>query len=307
MERWGRCSGGDGAVVGPMGRWGRGGGGLGLRGRDRPAVGARGFAEPSVAHVRVSLTCTWDHGRMENLASPDPTAFHQASSGLDAREALVWLGAEAEFTRSAATSIDGLATGVRILTTTRLRQAQLMIARPDARVVLCGPEVGESEWEALMRVGAEQGTQWAVMGLQAALDAGAESRVAEAIDVGVLMPAPLQAAPEGWSLDAARQREKDSQLTTQDVALACEAAVANYLDGHIHAPLACLATATAGTNGARMSATAAGAGPVRAAVNAVVANGSRTLRQRAAGRVETLAQAEQLGERAAQALLDAGA
>lgn len=242
----------------------------------------------------------------------------------DARDALIWLGVQGEFTRSAGTTIDGLETGVRILTATRLRQAQLQIARPDARVALCVPDAGESELDALKRAGGEQGVQWAVMSLHDALAAGLGGLVAEAIDVGVLMPAPLQAAPAGWSIESARERERDNQLTTDDVLLACESAVAEYMEraeyveGHVNAPIGCLATGTevpasgaAGTGSARAGAADAGAA-VRVAVNALVTNGSRTLRQRAAGRIEiqgvgSLTQAEELGRRAAQALLDAGA
>lgn len=242
----------------------------------------------------------------------------------DARDALIWLGAggdaagagagaDGEFTRSAATTIDGLETGVRILTATRLRQAQLQIARPDARVALCVPDAGESELDALKRAGGEQGVQWAVMSLHDAVEAGLGGLVGEAIDVGVLMPAPLQAAPAGWSIESARERERDNQLTTDDVLLACEAAVAECLDGNVKAPVGCLATGAEVPAGGATGAGTAGAGTaVRVAANALVTNGSRTLRQRAAGRIEiqvvgTLTQAEELGRRAAQALLDAGA
>ena len=247
----------------------------------------------------------------------------------DARDALIWLGARGgagtdagaagEFTRSAVTTIDGLETGVRILTATRLRQAQLQIARPDARVTLCVPDAGENELDALKRAGGEQGVQWAVMSLHDAVEAGLGGFVAEAVDVGVLMPAPLQAAPAGWSLESAREREHDNQLTTDDVLLACEAAVAEYLkgtehlEGHVKAPVGCLATGTEVPASGAAGAGAADAGAaVRVAVNVLVTNGSRTLRQRAAGRIEiqgvgSLIQAQELGRRAAQALLDAGA
>lgn len=236
----------------------------------------------------------------------------------DARDALIWLGAQGEFTRSAVTTIDGLETGVRILTATRLRQAQLQIARPDARVASCVPDAGENELDALKRAGGEQGVQWAVMSLHDAVEAGLGGLVAEAVDVGVLMPAPFQAAPAGWSIESAREREHDNQLTTDDVLLACEVAVAECLKEHVNAPVGCLATGTevpaSGAAGAGVAgASSAGAGTaVRVAVNALVTNGARTLRQRAAGRIEihgvgTLTQAEELGRRAAQALLDAGA
>ena len=250
----------------------------------------------------------------------------------DARDALIWLGAgggagvdadaagaAGEFTRSAATTIDGLETGVRILTATRLRQAQLQIARPDARVTLCVPDPGENELDAFKRAGGEQGVQWAVMSLHDAVEAGLGGLVAEAIDVGVLMPAPLQAAPAGWSIESARERERDNQLTTDDVLLACESAVAEYMEraeyveGHVKAPIGCLATGTeAPASGAASTGSARAGSAVRVAVNALVTNGSRTLRQRAAGRIEiqgvgSLTQAEELGRRAAQALLDAGA
>lgn len=257
------------------------------------------------------MLAAWDHESMKKNEDLDTELQRRG----DARDALIWLGAqgdvagaEGEFTRSAATTIDGLETGVRILTATRLRQAQLQIARPDARVALCVPDAGESELDALKRAGGEQGVQWAVTSLHDAVEAGLGGLVAEAIDVGVLMPAPLQAAPAGWSIESARERERDSQLTTDDVLLACEAAVAECLDGNVKAPVGCLATGTEVPAGG-----AAGAGSaVRVAVNALVTNGARTLRQRAAGRIEiqgvgTLTQAEELGRRAAQTLLDAGA
>lgn len=267
------------------------------------------------------MLAAWDHEPMKKNEDLDTELQRRG----DARDALIWLGAqgdvagaEGEFTRSAATTIDGLETGVRILTATRLRQAQLQIARPDARVALCVPDAGESELDALKRAGGEQGVQWAVMSLHDAVEAGLGGLVAEAIDVGVLMPAPLQAAPAGWSIESARERERDSQLTTDDVLLACEAAVAECLDGNVKAPVGCLATGTEVPAGGATGAGTAGAGragagaAVRVAVNALVTNGSRTLRQRAAGRIEiqgvgTLTQAEELGRRAAQALLDAGA
>lgn len=266
------------------------------------------------------MLAAWDHEPMKKNEDLDTERQRRG----DARDALIWLGAqgdaagagagaEGEFTRSAATTIDGLETGVRILTATRLRQAQLQIARPDARVALCVPDAGESELDALKRAGGEQGVQWAVMSLHDAVEAGLGGLVAEAIDVGVLMPAPLQAAPAGWSIESARERERDSQLTTDDVLLACEAAVAECLDGNVKAPVGCLATGTEVPAGGATGAGTAGAGTaVRVAVNALVTNGSRTLRQRAAGRIEiqgvgTLTQAEELGRRAAQALLDAGA
>lgn len=261
------------------------------------------------------MLAAWDHEPMKKNEDLDTERQRRG----DARDALIWLGAqgdaagagagaEGEFTRSAATTIDGLETGVRILTATRLRQAQLQIARPDARVALCVPDAGESELDALKRAGGEQGVQWAVMSLHDAVEAGLGGLVAEAIDVGVLMPAPLQAAPAGWSIESARERERDSQLTTDDVLLACEAAVAECLDGNVKAPVGCLATGTEVP-----ASGAAGAGTaVRVAVNALVTNGARTLRQRAAGRIEiqgvgSLIQAQELGRRAAQALLDAGA
>lgn len=272
------------------------------------------------------MLAAWDHEPMKKNEDLDTERQRRG----DARDALIWLGvggdaagagagADGEFTRSAATSIDGLETGVRILTATRLRQAQLQIARPDARVALCVPDAGESELDALKRAGGEQGVQWAVMSLHDAVEAGLGDLVGEAVDVGVLMPAPLQAAPAGWSIESARERERDSQLTTDDVLLACEAAVAEclerseYLGGHVKAPVGCLATGTEVPAGGGAGSGAAGAGrAVRVALNALVTNGSRTIRQRAAGRIEiqgvgTLTQAEEVGRRAAQALLDAGA
>lgn len=280
------------------------------------------------------MLAAWDHELMKKNEGLD-TELHRRG---DARDALIWLGAgggagvdadaagaAGEFTRSAATTIDGLETGVRILTATRLRQAQLQIARPDARVTLCVPDAGESELDALKRAGGEQGVQWAVISLHDAVEAGLGGLVAEAIDVGVLMPAPLQAAPAGWSIESARERERDNQLTTDDVLLACEAAVAEYLEdeeylegaeclgGHVKAPVGCLATGTEVPASGAADAGAADAGAaVRVAVNVLVTNGSRTLRQRAAGRIEiqgvgSLIQAQELGRRAAQALLDAGA
>lgn len=264
------------------------------------------------------MLAAWDHEPMKKNEDLDTELQRRG----DARDALIWLGARGEvgadagaageFTRSAVTTIDGLETGVRILTATRLRQAQLQIARPDARVTLCVPDAGESELDALKRAGGEQGVQWAVMSLHDAVEAGLGGLVAEAIDVGVLMPAPLQAAPAGWSLESARERERDSQLTTDDVLLACEAAVAECLGGRVKAPVGCLATGTEVPASGGAGSGAAGAGrAVRVAVNALVTNGSRTLRQRAAGRIEiqgvgTLTQAQELGRRAAQALLDAG-
>lgn len=268
------------------------------------------------------MLAAWDHEPMKKNEDLDTELQRRG----DARDALIWLGAgaEGEFTRSAATTIDGLETGVRILTATRLRQAQLQIARPDARVSLCAPDAGESEPDALKRAGGEQGVQWAVMSLHDAVEAGLGGLVAEVIDVGVLMPAPLQAAPAGWSIESARGRERNNQLTTDDVLLACEAAVAEYLggaeylEGRVKAPVGCLATGTevpagGGAGAGAAAAGSAGAGTaVRVAVNALVTNGSRTIRQRAAGRIEiqgvgSLTQAEELGQRAAQALLDAGA
>ena len=264
------------------------------------------------------MLAAWDHEPMKKNEDLNTELQRRG----DARDALIWLGAggdaagagagaEGEFTRSAATTIDGLETGVRILTATRLRQAQLQIARPDARVALCVPDAGESELDALKRAGGEQGVQWAVMSLHDAVEAGLGGLVAEAIDVGVLMPAPLQAAPAGWSIESAREREHDNQLTTDDVLLACEAAVAECLDGNVKAPVGCLATGTEVPAGGATGAAGAGSA-VRVAVNALVTNGARTIRQRAAGRIEiqgigALTQAEELGQRAAQALLDAGA
>lgn len=271
------------------------------------------------------MLAAWDHEPMKKNEDLDTELQRRG----DARDALIWLGARGEagadagaageFTRSAVTTIDGLETGVRILTATRLRQAQLQIARPDARVTLCVPDAGENELDALKRAGGEQGVQWAVMSLHDAVEAGLGGLVAEAVDVGVLMPAPLQAAPAGWSLESAREREHDNQLTTDDVLLACEAAVAEYLkgtehlEGHVKAPVGCLATGTEVPASGAAGAGAADAGAaVRVAVNVLVTNGSRTLRQRAAGRIEiqgvgSLIQAQELGRRAAQALLDAGA
>lgn len=277
------------------------------------------------------MLAAWDHEPMKKNEDLDTELQRRG----DARDALIWLGARGgagtdagaagEFTRSAVTTIDGLETGVRILTATRLRQAQLQIARPDARVTLCVPDAGESELDALKRAGGEQGVQWAVMSLHDALAAGLGGLVAEAIDVGVLMPAPLQAAPAGWSLESARERERDNRLTTGDVLLACEAAVAEYLEGeeylegaeflggNVKAPIGCLATGTeVPASGAAGTGSARAGSAVRVAVNALVTNGSRTLRQRAAGRIEiqsvgSLIQAQELGRRAAQALLDAGA
>ena len=270
------------------------------------------------------MLAAWDHEPMKKNEDLDTELQRRG----DARDALIWLGAggdgagagagaDGEFTRSAVTTIDGLETGVRILTATRLRQAQLQIARPDARVTLCVPDAGESELDALKRAGGEQGVQWAVMRLHDAVAAGLGGLVAEAIDVGVLMPAPLQAAPAGWSIESAREREHDNQLTTDDVLLACEAAVAEYLkgtehlEGHVKAPVGCLATGTEVPASGAAGAARAGRA-VRVAVNALVTNGARTLRQRAAGRIEiqsvgSLIQAQELGRRAAQALLDAGA
>lgn len=278
------------------------------------------------------MLAAWDHEPMKKNEDLDTELQRRG----DARDALIWLGAggdaagagagaDGEFTRSAATTIDGLETGVRILTATRLRQAQLQIARPDARVTLCVPDPGENELDALKRAGGEQGVQWAVMSLHDAVEAGLGRLVAEAIDVGVLMPAPLQAAPAGWSIESARERERDNQLTTDDVLLACEAAVAEYLEGeeylegaeflggNVKAPIGCLVTGTeVPASGAAGTGSARAGSAVRVAVNALVTNGSRTLRQRAAGRIEiqsvgSLIQAQELGRRAAQALLDAGA